>query len=57
MNSVEEENLKYSEFASIYLNRIGSILPIEPTEQDLDFVNQEKQTLLSKSFDEIKQEK
>ncbi|MBO0475099.1 hypothetical protein IGL98_000116 [Enterococcus sp. DIV0840] len=56
LSSVEEENLKYSEFASIYLNRIGSILPVEPTEQDIDFVTQEKQTLLSKSFDEIKQE-
>ncbi|MBL1229989.1 amidase domain-containing protein [Enterococcus sp. BWB1-3] len=52
----DEKNIMYSEFSSIYLTRIASILPVNPTDEEVAEILQEKEVLLERTFNDIRTE-
>lgn len=52
----EEKNVQFNEFAAIYINRIASIIPIDVSDDELKSIQIEIETLLSRTFEDIKNE-
>lgn len=52
----EKENVEFNEFAAIYVNRIGSILPSNPTPEELDQLKNSRDELIARTYLDIRSE-
>jgi len=52
----ELEQAEFSEFATIYINRIASLIPINITDKNLSEIEKERNILLNRTYQDIKNE-